>query len=322
MPSLVSHTSVLDATQDAASDVERLRTRLFGVAYRMLGDAHEAEDLVQEGYLRWHRTPDAQRAAVASPEAWLVTVVTRLAIDRRRRAEVERTTYVGSWLPEPAVVADLASSPAPDHAVELASDLSVALLVLLERLAPEERAAFLLRAVFDTSYPEIARILERSEPAVRQMVHRAQTRVRTERARFAVPPAAQERLLRRFLDALAADDRDGLLALFTADATYTTDSGGKVRAVRNVLAGPDRITRLLLGLEAKFGDRTAHRVVLLNGMPAIVTWVDARAFAATSFATNGERITAAYRVLNPDKLRRVTYEPASVERPSTRHGAE
>jgi RNA polymerase sigma-70 factor (ECF subfamily) len=286
---------------DGGADVERHRRRLFGVAYRMLGDAHEAEDLVQEAYLRWHRAAADDRAAVASPEGWLVAVVTRLAIDRLRRAEVERTTYVGDWLPEPVSTAE----PPPDRAIELASDLSVALLVLLERLAPEERAAFLLREVFDTGYPEIARILGRNEPAVRQMVHRAQQRVRAGRARFAAPPGAQERLLRRFLDALHADDHEALLGLQAADATYTSDGGGKVTAARRTIVGADRIVRLLRGLEAKWGHVVAHELATLNGMPAIVTRIDGRVFAATSFATDGARIVAAYRVLNPDKLRRL-----------------
>ena len=289
------------ADPEPGDDVERHRRRLFGVAYRMLGDAHEAEDLVQEGYLRWHRTPPEDRAAVASPEGWLVAVVSRLAIDRLRRAEVERLTYVGSWLPEPVRT----DAPAPDRAVELASDLSVALLVLLERLAPEERAAFLLREAFDTGYPEIARILGRNEPAVRQMVHRAQQRVHAERARFAAPPGAQARLLGRFLDALAADDGEAMLALFADDATFTSDGGGRVSAARNVVEGPARITRLVLGLEHKWGAHTRHEPATLNGMPALLTYAQGRVIAVTSFATDGTRITGVYRVLNPDKLRGV-----------------
>ena len=153
------------------ADFERYRSRLWGIAYRMLGDVHEAEDLVQETYLRWHQ---ARHDDVVSAEGWLVAVITRLAIDRLRRAESERLRYVGSWLPEPVATSGIA----PDHRAELASDLSMAFLVLLERLGPEERAAFLLREVFDADYEEIARILDKSEPAVRQTVHRAKARVR------------------------------------------------------------------------------------------------------------------------------------------------
>ncbi len=286
------------AAPDAA-DLEPHRARLFGVAYRMLGDAHEAEDLVQEAYLRWHRADAAARAAVLSPEAWLVTVVSRMALDRLRSARVERTTYVGQWLPEPVST----TAPAPDRAVELASDLSVALLVLLERLAPEERAAFLLREVFDAAYADIARVLERSEPAVRQMVHRAQQRVRADRTRFAVPPDAQARLLDRFLAALQADDQDAVLALLADDATFTSDGGGKVTAARRVVVGPTRITRLLRGLHAKWGHLVVETRETVNGMPALVARAEGRVVWATSFATDGARITAVYRVLNPDKLR-------------------
>jgi len=280
------------------ADLEHLRPRLFGLAYRMLGDAHDAEDVVQEGFLRWHQ---ADRAAVEAPEGWMVSVVTRLAIDRLRRARTERRTYVGPWLPEPVATAE----PAPDRAAELASDLSIALLVLLERLAPEERAAFLLREVFDVGYPELARILERSEPATRQMVHRARERVRTDRARFAVPPEAHERILRRFLDALASDDEEGLLALLAPDATFTSDGGGKVYAARRVIVGAERIARLLLSLQRKGVLAAAHEIATVNGAPALLTRRDGRVVAVTTFAVDGTRIVDAYRVLNPDKLRRV-----------------
>jgi RNA polymerase sigma-70 factor (ECF subfamily) len=187
----------------------------------------------------------------------------------------------------------------------------MALLVLLERLAPDERAAFLLRDVFDAPYEDIARTLDRNEPAVRQLVHRARGRVRSERARFNPPLDAQERLLRGFLDALAADDQAALLALFDAGATFTSDGGGKVSAARRVVEGPDRIVRFLLGLERKGAGYVTHRLALLNGEPAIVSDVrlpgDAPyVFAATAFVTDGERIHAVYRVMNPDKLRHLT----------------
>src|SRR5688500_10412928 len=228
----------------ADEDAERYRTRLFGIAYRMLGDVQEAEDLVQETFLRWHQ---AKHDDVVSAEGWLVAVTTRLAIDRLRRAETERLRYVGGWLPEPIATANVA----PDHRAELASDLSIAFLVLLERLGPEERAAFLLREVFDAGYDEIARILGKTEPAVRQTVHRAKARARDGRPRFSPPAERQAELLGRFLDALATDDKDAMLALFAPDATFVSDGGGKVPAARNILEGPDRIVRFLLGLEHK-----------------------------------------------------------------------
>jgi RNA polymerase sigma-70 factor (ECF subfamily) len=278
-----------------AMDVERHRQRLFGLAYRMLGDAHEAEDLVQEAYLRWYQE---DRAAVDSPEGWLVRVTSRLAIDRLRRARTERLAYTGPWLPEP--IADAADGPA-----ELASDLSVALLVLLERLAPEERAAFLLRDVFDAPYGEIARTLDRTPAAARQMVHRARERVRGGQARFDVPGDVQERLLHRFLDALHADDQQALLALFAPDATFTSDGGGKAHATRNVVRGADRIARLFLGLERKAPDGLTREIVRVNGTPALLTRIHGEPYAVFSFATDGERLLAVYTTLNPDKLRRV-----------------
>src|SRR5512132_625307 len=191
----------------------------------MLADAHEAEDLVQECYLRWH---EADHNAIIAPEGWLVTVMTRLAIDRLHRAETERLSYVGHWLPEPIATGfDAQRAGAPDVRVERESDLSIAFLMLLERLGPEERAAFLLRELFDTSYDEIARVIERTPAAVRQMVHRARERVRDERARYSVSPEAQERLLERFLAALGDGDSDALLALFDSSASFVSDGGGK-----------------------------------------------------------------------------------------------
>src|SRR5437764_9105253 len=206
------------AVEDAP--LERYRARLFGIAFRMLGDVHDAEDLVQEAMLRWQRT---ERASVREPEAWLVAVVTRLAIDRLRQAQTRRALYPGPWLPEP--VAEERLSPA--YRTELASDLSMAFLVLLERLAPEERAAFLLRDVFGCEYEEIARTLAKSQAAARQTVHRARERVRTNRPRFSAPPEAKERLLGRFIAALETADKEAMLALFTKDVTWTSDGGGK-----------------------------------------------------------------------------------------------
>jgi len=276
-------------------DVERYRPRLFGIAYRMLGDVAEAQDLVQETFLRWHQ---ADRGSVAAPEGWLVAVVSRLAIDRLRRAATERAAYHGPWLPEP-IATDAA---APDYRAELASDLSMALLVLLERLGPEERAAFLLRDVFDADYETIAQAVGRSAPAVRQMVHRARERVRSDRVRHAVSAETHERLLGRFLDALAADDETGLLAILAPDATFTSDGGGRVPAARKELFGGPRIARALLAIERKYGPRETHALRTVNGEPAIVTTVNGQIAYVTSVAIDGDRIAAFYRVLNPEKL--------------------
>ena len=278
---------------------ERYRPRLFGIAYRMLGSVEDAEDLVQECYLRWH---EADPEVVQNPEAWLVSVITRLSIDRLRRASTERAAYEGHWLPEPLPTAYTAS---PDRRAELASDLSMAFLVLLERLAPEERAAFLLRDVFDVSYAEIARVLERSEPGTRQLVHRARGRVRRDPARFQAPPDVEERLVERFLSALAADDHEAVLALLAPDVTFTADGGGKVPSIRKVVRGAERVARLLLGYERKGKGLVTHRVERINGAPALGTYVGPQLYCTTSLATDGDRIFAFYRTLNPAKLRRV-----------------
>jgi RNA polymerase sigma-70 factor, ECF subfamily len=279
------------------------RPRLLGLAYRMLGDVDEAEDVVQEAFLRWQLI---DRHAVRSPEAWLMTVVTRLAVDRLRRLQTERSTYPGPWLPEP-IVTDPAlapsSAPAPDHASELASDLSVALLLLLERLAPEERAALLLRDVFDCEYAEIAQILQRSSVAVRQMVHRAHLRVRNERTRVAAPPGEHERLLERFVDALSADDAAALLALLAPDVVLASDGGGQVQAARRWLVGPDRVARFLLGVSRKFGRRHSRRLARLNGRPAVLVFDDGALASATTVDVEGGRIRAFHIMRNPDKLR-------------------
>jgi RNA polymerase sigma-70 factor, ECF subfamily len=285
---------------------ERYRGRLFGIAYRMLGSVDDANDLVQETYLRWHR---ADVAEIRAPEGWLVAVVTRLSIDRLRRAETERESYVGHWLPEPLVTGTWSAA---DRQAELASDLSMAFLVLLERLAPEERAAFLLREVFDVEYGEIARVLEKSEAACRQMVHRARARVRDDRPRFPVAAAAKERLVQRFLSALEAGDQETLLAVVAEDATFTSDGGGRVSAARNVIHGADHVVRLVLGLERKWGALVKHEIAWINGEPALVSRAGDQLVCTTSIAIDGDRLVGFYRMLNPEKLRHV---------PARRHGA-
>jgi RNA polymerase sigma-70 factor, ECF subfamily len=289
------------ATPDALTDFERHRPRLRGLAYRMLGSVGEAEDLLQEAFLRWHQT---DRTAIRSAEAWLVRVTTRLAIDRLRALSAERTAYVGPWLPEPWFEpTDAMADDRPDSRLDLAGDLSMAFLLLLERLSAEERAAFLLHDVFDVGYPQIAATLERSEAACRQMVHRARERVRTDRRRFTASDESRRGLLRQFLAAAEAGDQVQLLALFAPQATYMTDGGGKVWAARRVVEGASRIARLVVGVWRKPRGVTVHRLATINGEPGILTWVDGRPWATLSIVTDGARILAVQRVLNPEKLR-------------------
>jgi RNA polymerase sigma-70 factor (ECF subfamily) len=292
-----------DELQDVGGEAERVavferyRARLFGIAYRMLGSVDDANDLVQECYLRWHR---ADPVAIEAPEGWLVSVMTRLAIDRSRRASVERRSYVGNWLPEPLAIG---TTPPPDRRAELASDLSMAFLVLLERLAPEERAAFLLREVLGVDYAELARVLDRSEAACRQMVHRARARVREERTRFPVSLETKRELVERFARALEREDQEALLAVVAPEATFISDGGGRVSASRRVVQGASRIVRLLLGVERKWGEALRNEVAWLNGEPALLTYQGEQLVSTTSFDVDGERLVGFYKMLNPEKLR-------------------
>jgi RNA polymerase sigma-70 factor (ECF subfamily) len=285
------------------STFQQHRPRLYGIAYRMLGSRADAEDMLQEAYLRWHQT-DTER--VQMPAAWLTTTVTRLCIDRLRSARAEREAYNGPWLPEPLVGEEV---PPADQESELASDLSVAFLVVLERLAPEERAAFLLHDVFDCDYPEIARILGKNEASCRQIVHRARERVHRDRPRFQVSEAARRRLLEKFIAAVQTADQDALLALFAPDATWTADGGGKTAAATKVVQGAARIAKLLTGFGRLFSqhyrERLVFRLVPINGETGIVSCLDGKPFFALSFDTDGMRILAGYNVLNPDKLSRI-----------------
>jgi RNA polymerase sigma-70 factor (ECF subfamily) len=275
---------------------EAARPRLFGLAYRMLGSRAEAEDILQEAWLRWQQ---ADRGRIENPDAWLVTATTRLAIDRLRRLKTERAAYVGPWLPEP-----LASvAPPPDRGVDLAADLSIAFLTLLERLAPDERAAFLLHEAFDVGYPQIAQVLGRSEAACRQIVHRARDRVRGERKRFEATETARRALLETFMTALEARNEQALLALFSPDATWTADGGGKVAASPRPIVGADKIARLVVGLREKFwAPNRTIALATINGEPGLWIHDDGRPVAAVSIDTDGERIVNVYAVVNPEKL--------------------
>jgi len=274
------------------------RSRLYGIAYRMLGTRADAEDMVQEAYVRWHRA-DIER--LRAPEAWLVTATTRLCIDRLRAARTEREAYVGPWLPEP--ITGTGSAPPADAESELASDLSVAFLVVLERLAPEERAAFLLHEVFDSGYADIAGILGKSEATCRQIVHRARQRVQQDRPRFKVSEAARGRLLERFLEALRTEDRSALLSLFAADATWTSDGGGRAKAARKVMRSGELVSRFALGIWRRYLKNQTHRLVMVNGQAGLVGFKGQQPSWVLTVETDGVRILSAYAVVNPDKLK-------------------
>jgi len=278
-----------------------MRPRLFSLAYRMLGTRADADDVVQDAWLRWQGS-DTQ--AIRSPEAFLVTVATRLSLDRLRQRSVERASYVGWWLPEPLVeVDDHMDEHSPERAAETASEVSYALVWMLQRLAPEERAAFLLREVLDYDYPEIAAVLEKSAAACRQMVHRAGERVRLEQARFNMPAAGQRDLIADFLSAAVRGDRIAMKSLMAEDVRLFADGGGKVNSFLHMLRGAGRIAGVYWSLEHQHPGRVAYRAALVNGEPGILRYVDGVIESIQCFIVEDGRIAEVLIVRNPDKLR-------------------
>jgi len=274
------------------------RPRLFGLAYRMLGTPADAEDVLHDAWLRWH-TQDSN--ALDDAEAWLVTVTTRLALDRLRRAKTERAHYPGPWLPEPLT----AQSEQPDAQVEQAESLTMSFLLLLERLNAQERAAFLLREVFDYSHAEAAAMLGIGEDACRQRVHRAKTKLRDGRPRQSVNANTQRRLLERFAQALQQPDMETLRALFAEDALHVSDGGGVVTATLHPLHGAERLARLYLQIalqQRKHG--VHHQLHQLNGAPALLSW-DGDTLISASWIDDDEHITAIHALRHPEKLARI-----------------
>ena len=284
---------------DARADTfDATRPLLFSIAYRMLGSVMDAEDLVQEAYLRWQQAPEEE---VRSPRAYLATIVTRLAINQLRSARTRRETYVGPWLPEPLV-----TDPAPDPtaSLELAESLSMAFLVLLERLSPVERAVFLLYQVFDFEYAEIARIVDRSETNCRQLLSRARKHVGTPRARFEADPAQASRLVQRFTQAATAGDMDGLVAVLAEDITLWADGGGRVPgAALRPIHGASDVARFVMGVMRRFvPEGNTVRPAAINGQHGFIAYVSGRPQAALIFDIRDSRIHTIYAVGNPEKL--------------------
>lgn len=273
-----------------------LRPRLFSIAYRMLGIRADAEDVVQDAWLRWH---GSEQTEVQSAEAWLVTVTTRLAIDRLRTRKSEREAYIGWWLPEPLVELD---ERTPETAAELASDVSVAFMWVLERLSPDERAAFLMRQVFDQDYVDIAATLGKSEAACRQMVSRAQARVQQERPRFEVPKDTHRALLAKFLQAAGSGDRAAMKAMMSDEVQLVADGGGKVNSFLHILHGAGRVAGVYWALEHQFPEQVAYRQATINGEPGLLRYVGGKLESAQSFIVDAGRIVAVFVMRNPDKL--------------------
>ncbi|MDP9911603.1 RNA polymerase sigma-70 factor (ECF subfamily) [Variovorax boronicumulans] len=275
------------------------RRRLQGIAYRMLGSVAEAEEVVQDAWLRWH---EADKASFDSAEAWLVTVVTRLSIDRLRSAKVQREHYIGPWMPEPTLTG---SPDTPEETLARVDNISVAFLAVLERLAPEARAAFLMREVFDADYDEIAQTLGKSEAACRQLVHRAKAQVQEARPRFQVSRETHQRLLRAFADAAARGSMQDLKVLMAEDVELIGDGGGKVQTFSKILRGSQRLAQLYFSLWRRMGAGVRMELVELNGEPGMLRFLDGELESAQTFEIEGERIVRIRAQRNPDKLARI-----------------
>jgi RNA polymerase sigma-70 factor (ECF subfamily) len=283
------------------TDATELRPLMFSVAYGMLGSVAEAEDVAQEAQLRMLR----ETADIRSPAAYAVTVTTRLAIDELRSARARREVYVGAWLPEPLVSNDPAGDPS--QRAEAAEQLSIALLVMLERLSPVERAVFLLREVFQYEYERIAEIVERSAANCRQILTRARAHVRADQPRFEASPERHGALVDRFLAAAGSGDLAGLEAVLADDIAVTGDGGGKVPALATPVQGRLRVARFVIGLFRQV-DRFGARVerVVVNGQPGgRAIGPDGEILSVFALDIVDDRVVAVYNILNPDKLTRV-----------------
>ncbi|CAL9599539.1 RNA polymerase sigma-70 factor [Streptomyces sp. enrichment culture] len=288
-------------SDDTRTDVfEEHRSLLLGVAYRMLGRVSDAEDVVQDAWLRW---AEGDRSPVRQPRAFLVRVTTHLAIDRLRRITARGETYAGPWLPEPYVTAFGDTAPDTAEQAELADSVSLAVLVVLETLSPLERAVFVLREAFGFPHAEIAALLDRSEPAVRRLAARARRHVDERRPRYDADPAHRRDLTERFLAAAAGGDLERLLELLAPDARLIGDSGGRSRAPLRELRSADHVARFLAGVAAKGVPDLTVRVLELNGGPAVLVLSGGRPDAVVQVDVADGRIRTVYLIRNPDKLR-------------------
>lgn len=273
---------------------------LFAVAYRMLGSSADAEDLVQETFIRWQQAANVE---ITSSRALLVTILTRLCINHLQSARVRREQYFGQWLPEPLVTAP---NQNPLASFEIDESVSLAFLLLLERLTPMERAVLLLREVFDYEYFEIASILDQTEPNCRQVLRRARQHIKESRPRFEASLEQREELLRRFSQASLQGDLEGLISLLSKEAVFYSDGGGKAPALPKPIYGAENIARgVLEGLRRLVPKNLVRRFVEINGQPGIVTFLDANPFSVLTLDVTGERISRLYVITNPEKLTRI-----------------
>jgi len=285
---------------------DQYRSLLFSIAYRMLGSVADAEDMLQETFIRWQQAPDDE---IRSPRAFLVTIISRLCINHLQSARVQREEYVGQWLPEPIVTN---GGNDPLGIIRVDESLSMAFLVLLERLTPVERAVFLLREVFEYEYSEIAVILGQSKSNCRQILHRARQHVSAARPRFEASTQKQKRLLERFLQAIGSGSMDELVALLSRDVSLFTDGGGKAVAVPNAVQGADKVARGVLGGLKKLTPKNlVRRIVEVNGAPGVVSYLNGKPFSVFTFEERNGRISSIYVVTNPEKLSHLPQQPVT-----------
>lgn len=296
---------------NTASTFEAHRDRLLRLAYGMLGEVSRAEDVVQDAYLRWD---DVDPETVDDPDAYLSTIVTRLCLDELTSARAEREEYTGPWLPEPVV----AEGARPDAEIEETSELSMALLVLLDELRPIERAVYVLRKAFDRPYAEIARHVDRTEAHCRKIAQRTRTRIDANGNSIDAPPAAHAELLTQFVDALEARDPEALTEVLAEDVTHLTDGGEVKEAAKRPIEGAERVQRFLLSIFEKTGDDLRVRPAYVNGRPGLLAVQDDRVHSVWGLRVVNGQIQELYCVRNPEKLRHLDQSPID-ERDRTPH---
>ena len=283
-----------------ANEFEQHRTALFGLAYRMIGSVADAENIVQEVYLRWQSAP---ATGIESVKAYLMKITSRLCIDHLRLAHIQREHYVGSWLPEPLMQED---SNTPEQTVETYEAISTAFLVLLESLAPIDRAVFLLHEVFSYTYAEIAAMLGRNPADCRQIGYRARQKLVAKRPRFEVPTPELERVVQQFLHTCNEGNITALMELLAPDVTVTVDTGGKVNAAQNISASAEKAAHLYINVFQKQAVSVVFRMVVINGQPALLACDGNQPVGVTHFDINNGKIQAIYQMRNPDKLQHLT----------------
>jgi RNA polymerase sigma-70 factor (ECF subfamily) len=292
--------------QDRAETFHQYRGLLFSIAYRMLGSVADAEDMLQETFIRWQQPSDEE---IRSPRAFLVTIISRLCINHLQSARVQREEYIGQWLPEPLLTGPGSD---PSETYRVGESLSMAFLVLLERLTPMERAVFLLREVFDYEFSEIAQTLGQNQANCRQILRRARQHVAEVRPRFDASLQQREQLLHQFLDATSHGDLNGLVALLSSEVVLHSDGGGKAAAVPNLVYGPDNVARAVLGgLKKLVPKNLVRRMAQINGQPGVVSYLDGRPYSVFTMDIADGRVRNIYVVTNPEKLARLPELPAA-----------